>query len=217
MKRISILLADDHALLRESLAQQLSRQHDFHVAGQVGSAHEAWHETMASRPDVLLMDIDMPGQSCFEVARQIHQRCPETRVVFLSAFFHDRYIEQAIAVQALGYLTKSEPVETVIEAVRRVAAGEHYYSEDVLRRIVIDRDGARVVDLGRSLASTLTARELETLRLIARGLSKKEVAEILHISVKTVENHTTSLMNKLDIHDRVLLARFAIREGLAEA
>jgi DNA-binding NarL/FixJ family response regulator len=210
-------LADDHALLRDSLAQQLDREPDFKVVGQAGSAQDAWDATLEHLPNILILDIDMPGQSCFDVARQVHKRCPATKVLFLSAFFHDRYIEQAIAAQAFGYITKSEPAAKVIEALRRIVSGEPYYSEEVLARIVIDREGARIGPEHRSLARQLTNRELEILRLIARGLSKKEIGDILHISAKTVDNHTTSLMTKLKIHDRVMLARYAIREGLAEA
>lgn len=214
---ISVLIADDHTLVRESIARQLAAHEDIDVLAQVASAEEAWHDCLEKRPDVVLLDIDMPGQSSFEVARLVEQRLPETRVIFLSAYAHDRYIEQAIVARAAGYMVKTEPVSQLVDAVRRVAGGGHYYSRDVLKRVVLDHEGASLLDNGRSLVSSLTAREMETLRLIARGLSKKEAAEILHISVKTVENHTTSLMNKLNIHDRVLLARFAIREGLAEA
>lgn len=217
MSPVTIVLADDHALLRDSLAQQLDREPDFKVVGQAGSAQDAWDATLEHQPNILILDIDMPGQSCFDVARQVHKRCPSTKVLFLSAFFHDRYIEQAIAAQAFGYITKSEPATKVIEALRRIVSGEPYYSEEVLGRIVIDREGARVGAGHRSLATQLTNRELEILRLIARGLSKKEIGDILHISAKTVDNHTTSLMTKLKIHDRVMLARYAIREGLAEA
>jgi DNA-binding NarL/FixJ family response regulator len=104
----------------------------------------------------------------------------------------------------------------VVKAVRTVAAGGVYFSPEVQARIVVDSNGARLAAAGTTRASTLTARELEVLRYIARGLSKKDIAGIMHLSVKTVDNHSTSLMTKLNIHDRVELARYAIREGLAE-
>lgn len=213
-----MLLVDDHALLRQTLSYRLNLEPDIKVVGDVSNAQEAVQAAGRLLPNVVVFDIDMPGQSCFDAAKLIYQKSPESHILFLSAFFHDRYIEQALEVQAVGYLTKGEPPENLVRAVRAVATGEVYFSEQVLGRIVVDQHGARLRQgAGRSLTSLLTARELEVLRQIARGLAKKEIAELLHISLKTVENHTHSLMTKLAIHDRVMLARFAIREGLAEA
>lgn len=216
-RAITVVLADDHALVRSTLAARLAQEPNINVVAEVPTAHEGTAAALRLLPDVVLMDIDMPGQCCFEAARNIHARCPDTRVIFLSAFFHDRYIEQALAAQAVGYLTKSEPPEKVIAAVQAAAAGEVCFSPEILERIVIDATGPKLNRPLQSRSSLLTARELEILRQIARGLAKKEIAAMLHISVKTVENHTHSLMTKLAIHDRVHLARFAIREGLAEA
>lgn len=214
-----MVLADDHALLRQTLAYRLNLEPDIEVVGEVSTAQEAVQAVLRFHPRVVVLDIDMPGQSCFDAARNILARSPETQVLFLSAFFHDRYIEQALDVQALGYITKGEPPENVVRAVRAAAQREAYFSPEVMERVVMDEGGVhlRNRDGARSLISLLTNRELEILRQISRGLSKKEIAELLHISVKTVENHTNSLMSKVAIHDRVKLARFAIREGLAEA
>jgi len=214
---ISILLADDHSMVRRLLGSRLADEPDMTVVATVSNADDAIAETIRLRPDIILMDIDMPGLSCFEAAGAIHRHSPGSRIIFLSAFFHDRYIEQAMAVQAWGYITKSEPENSVLEAIRKVSAGVAYFSPDVKARIVVDSQGARLASEGRSRASTLTEREMEVLRYLARGMAKKEIARTMHISVNTVNRHTTSLMGKLDIHDRVELARYAIREGLAEA
>ena len=214
---ISILLADDHSMVRRLLSQRLEAERDMTVVATVGNADEAIGEALRLKPSIILMDIDMPGLSCFEAAATIHRQCPDSRLIFLSAFFHDRYIEQAIAVKAWGYVTKSEPEDSVLEAIRRVSAGIAYFSPEVKARIVVDSQGARLASQARSRVSTLTEREMEVLRYLARGMAKKEIARIMHISVNTVNRHTTSLMSKLDIHDRVELARYAIREGLAEA
>lgn len=215
---ITVLLVDDHALLRQTLSYRLNLEPDIKVVGDVADAQEAVAAVGRLRPNVVVFDIDMPGQSCFDATKVILKKSPESQILFLSAFFHDRYIEQALEVQALGYLTKSEPPENLVRAVRAISMGEVYFSPQVLQRIIVDEHGARLSQgAKRSLTSLLTARELEILRQIARGLAKKEIAELLHISIKTVENHTHSLMTKLVIHDRVMLARFAIREGLAEA
>jgi DNA-binding NarL/FixJ family response regulator len=154
---------------------------------------------------------------CFDAAKTIGTQCPHTRIVFLSAFFHDRYIEQAMAVQAWGYITKGEPEEAVVKAIHNVSAGVACFSPEVQRRIVVDAQGARLARKKQSRASTLSERELEVLRYLARGMTKKGIARTMHLSVNTVNRHTTNIMTKLDIHDRVELARFAIREGLAEA
>lgn len=214
---ISILLVDDHTLMRRMLEDLLAREPDIQVVGTADNAEGAVDEAIRQRPDIVLMDIDMTGLSCFEAARTIHRQDPTICIIFLSAFFHDRYIEQALAVEAMGYLTKAEPPESVMNAIRAVAAGRSYFSPEVQSRIVVDSNGTRLTTPIRSRSATLSNRELEVLRYLANGKSKKEVAQTMHISVKTVERHCCNLMEKLDIHDRVELTRFAIREGFAQA
>ena len=204
-------------MVRRLLGGRLGAEPDMTVAASVSNADEAIAEAIRLQPDIILMDIDMPGTSCFEAAGTIRRQLPDTRIIFLSAFFHDRYIEQAMAVQAWGYITKNEPEGSVLEAIRKVSAGVAYFSPEVKARIVVDSQGARLAYQGRSRVSILTKREMEVLRYLARGMAKKEIAHTMHISANTVNRHTTGLMAKLDIHDRVELARYAIREGLAEA
>lgn len=216
-KEISILIVDDHALVRSTLAERLNAEPEFRVVATAPAADEAIEQAMVHSPDVILMDIDMPGLLCFDAARTIASTNPNTRLVFLSAFIHDWYIEQSLNVNAAGYLTKREQPETVVRAIREVAGGGTFFSEEVRARIVVDATGARVTRKEQSRTSTLTSREIEVLRYVARGLSKKEVASTMHLSVKTVDRHCANLMTKLDIHDRVDLARFAIREGLLSA
>lgn len=211
--KITILLVDDHALVRGALAERLNREPDLLVVGCAGSADEAICKATECRIDIILMDIDMPGLNCFEAAKRLGVICPKTRLIFLSAFKHDRYIEQALEVKAHGYLTKRESPEKVVVAIREVAAGGAYFSKEVQSRIIVDEAGA---NLPRSRVSKLTPRELEVLQYIARGYGKREIGNIMNLSTKTIENHTTSLMARLRIHDRVDLARFAFREGLAE-
>jgi len=216
-KVISLLLADDHALVRDMLRQQLDCESDMRVVDQVDNAQAAVTRTLALRPDVLLLDIDMPGLSPFAAAGIIKRQCPETRILFLSAFFHDHYIAQALAVEAAGYVTKNEPLASVLHAIRRVTKGMVYFSQEVQARIVVDSSGARLARAPESRISLLTEREIQILGYIARGLPKKEIASLLNLSIKTVDQHASHIMEKLDIHDRVELARFAIREGLVEA
>ncbi len=214
--KITVLLADDHALVRATLADRLVAEPDLEVVGRVGNADEAVSQCIQRQPRIVLMDIDMPGLQCFEAARTILARCPNTRIIYLSAFFSDRYIEEALSVEAAGYVTKSEPPEAVIEAIRMAVTGRVYFSPEVRSRIVFDPRGARLSSQQPTRLSTLTPREMQILHYLAKGMSKKEIAKTVNLSVSTVERHSDRLMKKLDIHDRVELARFAIREGLAE-
>ena len=214
---IRIVLVDDHALVRESLSQMLSGEPDFQIVRTANNAEDAIRAAFETKPDVLLMDIDMPGLICFDAADQILRMVDNVRIIFLSAFFHDHYIEQALRVKARGYVTKSEPPQKVIEAVRQVASGRVYFSPEVRSRIIAGDGEVKLAGSEQTRAATLSDREVEVLRYLARGLSKKEIATTMHVSVKTVEGHAQKVMDKLDIHDRVELARFAIREGLAEA
>ena len=177
---------------------------------------QAIESALELMPDVVLMDIDMPGLICFDAAQRIAGLCPTARIIFLSAFFHDHYIEQALRVKARGYLTKSEPLRQVVVAIKQVAGGRVYFSAEIRARIVADTFGVRLAQPQRTRASTLSAREVEVLRYLARGMSKKEIAHTMHISLKTVEGHAEKLMSKLDIHDRVELTRYAIREGMVQ-
>ena len=214
---ISLLLVDDHALMRQMLEEKLAAESDIVVLGAVENADRGVDEAIRLKPDVVLMDIDMPGLVCFDGVRLINQQCPGTRVIFLSAFSHDHYIEQALAVEAAGYVTKSETPEVVMQAIRSVSRGRNFYSETIRNRIVVDTGGTRLVGKKKSRVATLTPRELEVLRYVARGLTEKEIANTMRLSPKTVHCHTANLMNKLSIHKSIELARFAIREGLAEA
>ena len=215
--KIRVLVVDDHALVRRALSERLQREADFIVLEPAGSADDAVARVFEAKPDVILMDVDMPGLDCFDATRRIHAILSEAKVVFLSAFASDRYIEQALAVRAGGYITKTEPPEAVVAAVREVASGSVHFSEAVRARLVVDDQGAKLASPGHARLSTLTPRELEVLRYIASGLTQKAVAATMSVSIKTVENHCTNLMSKLDIHDRVALTHFAIREGIVQA
>lgn len=213
---ISVLLADDHVLVREMLHERLTRE-GMKIVGLASSGDQVVELAAECLPDVAVLDIDMPGISAFQAAREVRRVSPNTRVIFLSAFVHDSYVDQALAVEASGYLTKSEPPEAIVEAIRRVHRGRSSYSRSVLDRIVVDPAGVRLANGSRSRCGLLTEREREVLGYVAMGLPQKQIARLAGISVKTVQHHVTHLMDKLEIHDRVELARFAIREGLVEA
>jgi DNA-binding NarL/FixJ family response regulator len=213
---IRILVVDDHALVRSAISELLEREPRFEVVGTAGTADEALEMIVKCEPTIILMDIDMPGMVSFEAVRRIAEMRPEAKIIFLSAFMYDHFIDQALAVRARGYLTKRETAERVVSAILEVASGGACFSEEVQSRIAVGTGGARLPAEVKSRAAILRPRELETICYIARGMSKKKIAEQMNISIKTVEHHTMNLMSKLQIHDRVELARYAIREGLIQ-
>jgi DNA-binding NarL/FixJ family response regulator len=211
----TVILADDHALVRETLANWLNGQPDISVVGVCANSEEAVTVASRQQPEVAILDIDMPGQSPFEAAKLIRAQSPATRFIFLSAFFNDQFIQQALDVGAAGYLTKGETSEAVAQGIRDVRMGKVCFSPEVLSRLVIDPSGVKLANEPCTRMATLTSREQELLRFMARAMSRNDIAEAMHISVHTVDRHTANLMQKLSIHSRAGLCRYAIREGLA--
>jgi DNA-binding NarL/FixJ family response regulator len=216
-KAISILIADDHDSLRELLKDRLEAEPDMKVVAHVGDAEAAAAQAAALKPDIVMLDIDMPGLSAFDAAERMKAHAPGIRVIFFTAFVRDHFIERALAVKAWGYVTKTERTETLVKAIRDVSRGFAYFSPDVQARLVMGHKGPQLAHKNQSLVSTLTAREREVLGYVARGMAKKDIADTMCISVKTVDYHCANLMDKLRIHDRVELTRFAIREGIVDA
>ena len=215
---ITILLADDHELLSSTVADRINREPDMRVVARVGDGSAVVGAVREHRPDILLLDIDMPGTVSFDAAREALALHPRMRVIYLSAFHTDRFIQDAIDSGGAGYVTKDEPAEHVIEAIRLASEGGAYYSPRVRDRLVADPERGLILAGGSATRlDTLSRREIEVLRYVAQGLTKKQIAERVHRSVSTIDKHVENIMRKLDIHDRVDLARFAIREGLAQA
>ncbi|HPF69922.1 MAG TPA: response regulator transcription factor [Candidatus Krumholzibacteria bacterium] len=211
---VRILLADDHVFVCELLKVRLHDEPGLRVVHAAGDTDRALQAARALAPDVAVLDIDMPGPPVFGVIEKLRAERPALRVMLLSAFVSDHHVQQALDVGAAGYVVKTEPLDVIVEAVRTVAGGGVYFSPDVKERIVVERSGPVLRCAAGTRLALLTPREREVLAAIARGLAKKQVAELLSISVKTVDRHCVQLMEKLQIHDRVDLARFAIREGI---
>lgn len=213
----TIVFADDHTLVRDMLRARLMSSPAFTAVHVAPDAEGAFTLTLEHRPHVLLLDVDMPGRSAFDVAGAVKAALPRTSVVFLTSHGHDRFIQQALAVKASGYLLKSDSPEQIEQSLIKVASGGASFSPAIMDRLVITAKGPELLESSSSKLSQLSPRETEVLIYLASGLSKKEVADRMFLSVKTVQNHADRLMQKLDIHDRVELARFAIREGLVKA
>ena len=214
MPKIRCLLVDDHTLFRQGVRRLLETESDFEVVGESPDGGDAVDKARDLRPDVVLMDIGMPGLSSFEATRHIKKNRPETKVLFLTMYEDEDYLLQCLEVGAAGYVLKDTPAQQLVSAVRDVYKGGKYLSSQVLGKLVEDFR-ARVRDSRmQPRMSTLTPREREILKLLAEGNSVKEIAVLLGLSVKTVEAHKFNLMRKLDIHNKAQLVQYAIQKKI---
>ncbi len=216
-KAITALVADDHPLIRSALVAVLNDTDDIRVVAEAANAADAVELAHKHSPSVVILDVDMPGIDAFHAATHIRQLRPSTAILFLSASDHDRTIEQAIKVGALGYIVKSDDPAGIPGAIRTVARGEQYFSPRAAERLQGGVGEVRRRKITGTRGAMLSDREVEVLRYVGKGFAKKQIAEMLGISVKTVDKHVTSVMEKLDIHDRVELALYSVREGLINA
>ncbi len=214
---IRVLCVDDHSFLIEGLAARFELESDLEFIGSLPNAERLVPEVKESRPDIVLLDIEMPGPDPFEAADDVRRQCPDVRVIFLSAYVRDHYISAAVKAGAWGYFSKSEDAETIVKGIRRVAGGDFAFSPKVQERCRPVKTTKRGrIEPPSSKLESLTAREQEVLRMIGKGLTRREIAETMCRSPKTIDGHRESIMEKLAIHDRAELVRFAIREGLVE-
>jgi len=217
--RVRVLCVDDHAFLAEGMRSRLDLEPDLEYVGWLRSAKNLPGHVRDRDADIVLLDIEMPGPDTFEAIRDLRRRVPEARVIVLSAYVRDRYFEAAVEAGAWGYLHKGDDPEEIVRGIRRVAASEFALSPEVERRCGLPASPSGEPDRPErptSKLSTLTPREQQILRMIGKGLSRSDIARQLHRSKKTVDAHQTRIMEKLDIHDRVDLVRYAIREGIVE-
>jgi DNA-binding NarL/FixJ family response regulator len=217
MKPITILLADDHNIVRQGLCALLNADGHFVIVGQARNGREAVELARTTRPDVILMDIAMPLLNGLEATRQILAANAAARIIVLSAYSDDAYIERLISVGAVGFLEKQTSADILAKAIREVAAGRQFFSPAIARRRELERQQPRTREgLRVANAHRLTERESEVLQLVAEGSANKQIASHLGISIKTVEKHRQHVMDKLNIHDTAGLTRFAIRMGVIE-
>ena len=218
MKRITVLLAEDHMIVREGLRTLLETEGDIQVVGEAETGRQAVELTKKLRPAVVVMDIAMPLLNGLEATQQILKAVPRAKVLILSAHSDDAYVEQVTALGAAGYLLKQTSAHVLSKAVREVQKGNTFFSPSISRRLhdyygQSSNPGERV----RKQGTRLSSREAEVLQLIAEGQANKQVAVELGISVKTVEKHRQRVMEKLNIHDTAGLTRYAIAAGIIES
>jgi len=217
MQKITVLLADDHTIVRRGLRSLLQTENDMEVVAEAETGRQAVQLATALKPDVVLMDIAMPMLNGLEATRQILKQLPATRVLILSSYNDDEYVHELTEAGGAGYLLKQADFSDVVRAIREAKKGNAFYSPAISRRLT-DRYRETIVGgvLVRKRTDLLTSREIEVLQLIAEGESNKQIAAELDISVKTVERHRQRLMDKLAIHDIAGLTRYAISRGLVE-
>ncbi len=210
-----IVVADDHRIVREGLRRLLEGREDFSVVAEASNGEEAVRFTTDEAPDVVLMDLSMPKLSGIDATRQLAEQGSTAKVLVLSMHESPGYVEEVLRAGAAGYLLKDSASEELIQAIDAVRAGDSYLSPSITQQVVDAL--AHPADRPSSALSVLSERERQVLTLIAEGLSSKEIARELGVSLKTIESHRANLMDKLDIHKVSGLVRFAIRVGLVTA
>jgi DNA-binding NarL/FixJ family response regulator len=215
MAKIRVLLADDHTIVRDGIRALLEDEPDMTVVGEAKDGREAVSLACQQKPDVVLMDVVMPLLNGREATHQIKRECPQIQVLVLTMHENEEYVRQMLAAGAAGYVLKDAAARDLIGAIRAVHRGEAVLSPAVTRLVL--EDYLRWADLEcQPEENCLTSREREVLQLIAEGYTNKEMAEILCISIKTVQSHRSNLMAKLDIHDRGELIKYAIQKKIIE-
>lgn len=214
MPKIRVLLTDDHTLFRQGIKNLITAEPDLEVAGEAVNAAEAVAKAAELRPDVVLMDIGMPGLSAFDAVRQMRKARPETRVLFLTMYDDEDYLVECMEVGGAGYVLKDSPAAQLVHAIREVYRGGSFLSPRMLSQLVDDFRSRMKDSHQLPRFATLTAREKEVLKLLAEGSSVKEIASTLNLSVKTIEAHKFNLMRKLDIHNKAQLVQYAIQKKI---
>jgi DNA-binding NarL/FixJ family response regulator len=210
---VRILIVDDHAVVRAGLAMLIDKEPDMETVGEAGNAREAIFQARSLKPDIVLMDVVMPEQSGLEVAPTLLHEHPELKILILSMQDDARYVREAFAVGAKGYVLKEAADKELVAAIREVAGGGRYVHPELGARLIeADAAAAR-----QAAENPLSDREHEVMRLLALGHTNQEIAATLYISVRTAETHRSHIMQKLRLTNRAELVRYALAQGLLQA
>ena len=214
MARVRVMIADDHPLVRSGLRLLLEREGEFEVIAEATNGYEAIDLAALHKPDVILLDVGMPRLNGPDAAMSISQKVPSARIVMVSMHSDEAYVLRALKAGARGYLLKASPEADVLAAVRAVAAGNAYFSPSITKLLVeqyVVEARKRGVEDSYDL---LSVREKEILQLLASGKSNRDIADLLHISISTVETHRNNVFQKLHLHNLAELILYAVRKGL---
>jgi len=209
-----VLIADDHPLIRSGLRALLGRESDFEVVGEAADGYQALELVEQLKPDVIMLDVSMPRLNGIDVAKKISETTPSTRVIIVSIHSDEGYVLRALKAGAKGYLLKASPEADILNAVRAVAAGQAYLSPE-MSRLLVEEYVREVRQRGvEDSYDLLSIREKEILQLLTSGTSNRQIADMIHVSVATVETHRTNIFQKLGIHSLPELILYAVRKGL---
>ncbi|MCA9979123.1 MAG: response regulator transcription factor [Anaerolineales bacterium] len=210
-----MVLVDDHIVVRSGLRMLLELQNDMRIVGEAENGAEAVRKVMSHKPDVVLMDVQMPGMNGIEATRKIKESAPETAVLALTIYEDDQYFFEMLKAGASGYVPKRAAPDDLVKAIRTVARGDVFLFPTLATRLVQDFVNRQDTEMP-PVCDEITSREQEVLTLIAEGLTNAAVGEQLGINVKTVDRHRENIMQKLNMHNRVELVKYAIRVGLID-
>jgi DNA-binding NarL/FixJ family response regulator len=213
MKAIRVLIVDDHEIVREGLQMLLAEEPDFEVVGTAGDGAAALKLAEATKPDVIVMDLVMPGMDGIEATRRIHRHHPDARVLVLTTFADDRRVREAIQAGATGYLLKDVLKADLLRALRDAAVGRPSLHPEVQQHLMREVAGKAAPE--QAPHASLTEREIGILRLIAEGRSNKEIAAALYLTEGTVKGYVSTIFDKLGVQDRTQAALYAVKHGLA--
>jgi DNA-binding NarL/FixJ family response regulator len=211
---IRVFLADDHAVVRDGLRLILEAQEDITVVGEAADGHQAIDRVLKAKPDVVIMDIAMPGLNGIEATLQILKSCPSVKVVILSMHSSSEHISRALTAGAVGYLLKESAGKEVVKAVKTVYLGHRYLCQKISESLIDDYIDLQETAPAEGPLTRLSSREREVLQLVAEGKTTKEIAGMLYLSTKTIETYRSRLMVKLGINDVPGLVKFAIQHGI---
>jgi len=211
---IRVIVADDHTILREGVCSLLALQSDIEVVGEASDGAEALELLGEAAVDVVIMDMVMPRMNGLETTREIKRRWPGVRILILSMYDDDAYVQQVIEAGASGYVLKRVATEDLVQAIREVHSGASFLYPPIAAKLIDDYRRLARGNARPDTAGVLTPREQEVLRLIAEGNTNQEIADVLGLSRKTVESHRGNIMRKLALHDVTDLVKYAIREGI---
>jgi DNA-binding NarL/FixJ family response regulator len=215
MQKITVLLADDHTVVRQGFRVLLEAEADLAVVGEAQTGRQAVELVKKLKPEVVVMDIAMPVLNGLEATRQILREAPSARVLILSSYSDDEYVNELHSAGASGYLLKQSAVTDLVKAIREVRRGKTFFGAAISQRLIAHyRQSVLHGTSVNKRSDRLTSREMEVLQLIAEGWVNKQIASELSLSIKTVEKHRQQLMNKLGIHDIAGLTRYAISKGV---
>jgi DNA-binding NarL/FixJ family response regulator len=216
--RKRILIIDDHPLFREGLKSIIAADRHFVVEGEAGNARQGYAMARKTKPDVAVVDISLPDESGMQLTRRIREALPDTRVMIISMHSKIDYIVEAFQAGATGYVVKESAASRLVQGLNAVTAGEYYLDSSISHEVVerLMKSPVRQAQVSDSEYGRLTPREQEIMRMLADGLPKSEIADRLCISIKTVENHRSNIMKKLDLHSAMDLVRYAAKLGLID-